>query len=461
MEPRPPKGARPAPQRPPQQPAPGWEQPAQPNRPAAPPSESGYGGPPRYPGYDQPGYGQGNYPPPQDPAYGQRYPAPGYGQPGYGQTPPPDPYGGYNQGGYPPQPAAGGGYPPYPSNEPYGGGYTPAPGYGQPAQPPTPPPGRGSSGGWIAPLPDEDLNSAGQQPGYGAGYGKGGFSVDPRAGQPLGGPNRQTQIIAALAIGGLALMILAIVIGFIIFGGDDDDNGQANAAATETAIALAAPQNDPTATSESENAAEPTGTPEEGAETNANEPAPAPTEPPAEPTATSEPEALLFDGELTDLLPTSGDLPAGFAATTDPVRLQRSEVAANLDSSNAAAVEEQLREWRFDRHWRQEYVIAEADYDVNETSVLFVSMNSFRVESGASEALELFASAAESLGMVRAEGVNLGDESVMLTSDANGHAVVIYVRRGNVLMRMYGFSEQGDPTADVIALTESVLAKFP
>ena len=468
MEPRPPKGARPAPQRQPQQPAPGWEQANQQNRPAAPPPESGYGAGARYPnqnypGYDQPNYGQGGYPP-QDPAYGQRYPAPGYGQPGYGQPsqqPPTDPYaGGYPQGGYSQQPpASGNAYPQYPQNDPYGAGYPQQqPGYGQPPQqPPTQPPGRGGGGGWIAPLPDEDLNST-SQPGYGGGYGKGGFSVDPRSGQSLGAPNRQTQIVAALAIGGLALMILAIVIGFIIFGGDDDNGGnQANVSATETALAVAAPLEDSTPTTVAEQTAEATSEPTtEGAAD-----APTPTEAPPEPTATTEPEALFYEGDLTELLPTADDLPAGFAATSDPVRLQRAEVAANLDSTNAAAIEEQLREWRFDRHWRQEFVISDAAYDAEETSVLFVSMNSFKLESGASEALDLFVSAAESLGMVRAEGVNLGDESVMLTSDSNGHAVVIYVRYGNVLMRMYGYSEQGDPTADVIALTETVLAKFP
>jgi hypothetical protein len=322
------------------------------------------------------------------------------------------------------------------------------------------PPGRSGGGGWIAPLPDEDLNST-SSPGYGAGYGKGGFSVDPRSGQPLGGANRQTQIIAALAIGGLALMILAIVIGFIVFGGDDENGAnQAGAGATETALAIAAPQNEPTPTTDANAAAAETPATDEAPATN-DAALPTPTEPPAEPTPTEVVEALFFTGELTSLLPQPEDLPAGFAATSDPVRLQRSEVAANLDSANAAAVEQQLREWRFDRHWRQEYVISDAEYDANETSVLFVSMNSFNLEDGAVQALDLFVGAAESLGMVRGETVDLGDEAVMLTSESNGRAVVIYVRYGNVLMRMYGYSEQGDPTADVIALTEAVLAKFP
>jgi hypothetical protein len=256
-------------------------------------------------------------------------------------------------------------------------------------------------------------------------------------------------------------MILAIVIGFIVFGGeDDDDPGQVNAGATETALAIAAPDNEaePTATSEAETAA-PTEETDESTDSTAAEPTP--TEPAPEPTPTEVVEALLFTGELTELLPTSADLPAGFAATSDPVRLQRSEVAANLDSANPAAVEDQLRDWRFNRHWRQEYVIADAEYDDQETSVLFVSMNSFNLESGAADALGLFVSAAESLGMVRAEGVELGDESVMLTSESSGNAVVIYVRRGNVLMRLYGYALEGDPTADVVALTETVLAKFP
>jgi len=426
MEPRPPKGAKPTPPRQPQQPAPGWEQSAPQNRPANPPAESGYGPAPRYPapgypGYEQPpGYGQPGYSPPpqgpQDPGYAPRYPAPGYNQPGY---PPPqapaDAYPGYGQPGYVPQPQPGGVYPPYNQGDPYAGyqqpGYTPPP--AQPGQP------QSRSGGWIAHLPDEDLNST-SQPAYGAGYGKGGFSNDPRSGRAAGPPNRQTQIIAA-------------------------------------------PQGEPSPTVTTDEVAQATEPPADatGDENGEDGEEPVATEPPAEPTATSPPQAVLFEGELTELLPTADDLPAGFAATSDPVRLQRAEVAANLDSANATAVEEQLRDWRFERHWRQEFVVAEADYDVDETSVLFVSMNSFNLESGASAALQLFVSAAESLGMVRAEGVELGDESVMLTSESNGNAVVIYVRQGNVLMRMYGYSEQGDPTEDVIALTEAVLAKFP
>lgn len=41
-------------------------------------------------------------------------------------------------------------------------------------------------------------------------------------------------------------------------------------------------------------------------------------------------------------------------------------------------------------------------------------MNSFNLEDGAVQALDLFVGAAESLGMVRGETVDLGDEAVML-----------------------------------------------
>lgn len=119
----------------------------------------------------------------------------------------------------------------------------------------------------------------------------------------LGGANRQTQIIAALAIGGLALMILAIVIGFIVFGGDDENGAnQAGAGATETALAIAAPQNEPTPTTDVNAAAAETPATDEAPATN-DAALPTPTEPLAEPTPTEVVETLFFTGELTSLLP--------------------------------------------------------------------------------------------------------------------------------------------------------------
>lgn len=488
MEPRPPKGNRPASQRQPQQqPTQSWEQPAQSNQPgagrsqpqppAAPPRESGYGGPrypappPAYPPYEQaPGYGQPGYGAPQDPGYGQRYPAPGYGQPGYGQQPPADPYGGYGQPGYG-QPPAGypGGYPPA---DPYGAGYG-QPGYGQqppsigsipapqsgqaPVQPPT-----GRSAGWIAPLPDEEI-AASAQPGYGGGYGGGGFTADPRVGRGASGPNRQTQIIAALAIGGLALMILAIVIGFIIFGGDDDDNpgSQAAASATETATVIGAPEG--AGTTEAGVAGETPSAEATETETVVAEETVPPTEAPTEPPAATEAPASggLFEGDVLDLLPTEGDLPAGFVATGEPDRFSRADVAVNL-GGDAEANEDLLRQWRFDQHWRQEFAIPPDQADPAQTSVLFVSINLFRIENGAVEALDLFVESSQAIGLEPVDGQSLGDSSVtMASSSAEGNTVVIYVQKGNVLMRMYGFSVEGDPTADVVAMTEAVLAKLP
>ena len=494
MEPRPPKGNRPSPQRQPQQPAQptqSWEQPGQSNQPAGgrpqPPApgsrESGYGGAPRYPAPPPAyppdpygGYGQGGgYGAPPDQGYGQpgqapRYPAPGYGQPGYGQQPPPDPYGsGYGQPGYgQPQPPAGG-YPGIYPPDPYGG-YG-QPGYGQ--QPPSPasyPPVQsgqvpaqspaGRSAGWIAPLPDEEI-AATAQPGYGGGYGGGGFTADPRPGGRIAGPNRQTQIIAALAIGGLALMILAIVIGFIIFGGDDgDDSSNQAAAATGTAAAIGAPADNGTAAAGVVTGETPTASATETA-TATTEETPAPTEAPTEPPPTEAPSSGLYEGAVVDLLPTAADLPAGFVATGEPDRFSRADVAINL-GGDADANEAQLRAWRFDEHWRQEFAIPPDQADPAQTSVLFVSINLFRIESGAQEALGLFVSSSEAIGLEQVDGPALGDNSVTMASNTSeGNTVVIYVQQGNVLMRMYGFSQEGDPTADVVAMTEAVLAKLP
>jgi hypothetical protein len=91
-----------------------------------------------------------------------------------------------------------------------------------------------------------------------------------------------------------------------------------------------------------------------------------------------------------------------------------------------------------------------------------VSINLFRSESGAAEAIDLFVESSQAIGLEQVEGESLGDNSVTMTSStAEGNTVVIYVQKGNVLMRMYGFSQEGDPTADVVSMTEAVLAKLP
>ena len=68
-------------------------------------------------------------------------------------------------------------------------------------------------------------------------------------------------------------------------------------------------------------------------------------------------------------------------ATGEPDQFSRADVAVNL-GGDADANNEQLRAWRFDEHWRQEFAIPPDEADPAQTSVLFVSINLFRVESG-------------------------------------------------------------------------------
>ena len=492
MEPRPPKTPRTPSQRQPQsKPSqPSWDQPGQAPG-GSPPVDPRYPNQqqPVYPPYEQPpatGYGQ--------PGYGRSQPAPGYGQPpqqqpqpnypppnygnqppapGYGQQPA-DPYAGYGQQQGYGQPPQQGGYPGNypPANDPYAGygqpgyGQTPPQGGYPPAgggQPPVQPPAatRASSGGWIAPLPDEQL-SANSQPGYG-GYGIGGAS----SGKPV--VNRRTQIIAALAIGGLALMILAIVIGFIIFGGDDnkENNNQAALAATQTSEAITAPATVP-ATSTTvlgQPTTAPTTDPNAAADPNATQTAGAATTEEsgaADQSNTADTSGpALFTESVETLLPTVDELPAGFVQTNQD-QLQRADVATALGDEET--VDAQLRDMAWRENWFREFAVAPDQSDPAKTVVLYVSIHRFRNIDGAQQALPFFVQKGEELnGYTQVDGNTYGDSSVTMTGTATdgGNVVVIYALKNNILVRVYGLSPAGDPTADVEALVEAELARIP
>jgi hypothetical protein len=483
MEPRPPKPPRSTPRQPQQQP-PSWDPSGQPAPSSQPPAgnrrDSGYPGSNRYPEYppydqQQPGYGRGAaYPPPP----GQNQ------QPGYGQQQPPDPYAGYQRPIYPPA-GSQGSYPAaYPGNTPdpyagYGGQqpYPPQPGAYPPAQtgqlPVQAPAGRSGSGGWIAPLPDEELSSIQPSP-YGAGYGGGGFSGDPRSGRATPGPNRQTQIIAALAIGGLALMILAIVIGFIVFGGDDDDPGDTPTSIAGITTGLTPTTTDtaqaPTATVPAGEAAvtPPTAPATETATEQAqtDEPTAAPTEPPTD-TAdqTGGEESGLFNGDDGEsLLPSVDELPQpNFVMTTTSAdqRFNRAEVASSLGDVAGGPIDQELRTNGFDSNWRREFAI-DPDFASNgQTSVFFVSATVFRTVQGATDSYHLYLDAATDSGYEEVDGESLGDQSTSLQAVGEGTAAVMYIQQDNVIFRIYAYSLDGDPTADLVALAQTVLAKMP
>jgi hypothetical protein len=483
MEPRPPKPPRSTPRQPQQQ-QPSWDPAGQPAPSNQPPAgnrrDSGYPGSNRYPEYppydqQQPGYGRGPaYPPP-----GQNQ------QPGYGQQPPADPYAGYQRPIYPPA-GSQGSYPAsYPGNTPdpyagYGGQqpYPPQPGSYPPAQtgqlPVQAPAGRSGSGGWIAPLPDEELSSIQPSP-YGGGYGGGGFSGDPRSGRAAPGPNRQTQIIAALAIGGLALMILAIVIGFIIFGGDDDDPGD-----TPTSVAGVTTDLTPTTTTDAAQNLTPTAPAGESAvtpttapatetateEAQNSEPTAAPTEAPDDTTdeASTADSGLIAgdDGESLLLSVDELPLPGFFINDTVDERLSRADVASSLGDSEASdgPIDQALRANGFAANWRREFDIDATTADPEQTSVFFISISIFRSTQGAADSMSIYTDAATAIGNTEVDGEQLGDQSMTFESE-DGTSVTIYVLQDNVIFRFYGYSAQGDPTADVVALAQAALAKMP
>ncbi len=468
MEPRPPKPPRSAPRQPQQrQPQQPWDQTGQP-APGQPPAggrrEGGYPGANRYPDY--PPYDQQ-----QPPAYP---PTPNYPAPGYGQQPPNDPYAGYQRPIYPPSNPQGGYPAQYPGNQPdpyagYGGQqpYPTQPGAYPPAVQPgqtQAPVGRPGSAGWIAPLPDEDLTSI-QPSTYGGGYGGGGFSGDPRSSRPAAGPNRQTQIIAALAIGGLALMILAIVIGFIVFGGDDDKKNDPTPQAglvtdlTPTTTGETAP----TATTEAGAAETPTVAATETVtqESQQTEPTAEPTQAPTEESAPQN-TAGLFQGDGDALLPTAEELPqSNFIDNTTDARYTRADVAASLGEAGGGPINDELRANGFASNWRRQFTLNNPEPPAADTSVFLVTVTIFRNAQGAADSYHLFEEAAAANNYQTIDGESLGDRSTTMQFQGEGTATVIYVLKGNVIFRIYGYSAGGDPGADVLALTQTVLAKMP
>ena len=511
MEPRPPKPPRQAPgasqrpgppsstgggQTPPRRPAYGQPPPAGPgNRPPAPEPAPG-----------QPGYGQAPYPP-QAP-YGQPPAAPVYQQPGYGQQ-------SYGHPGQRPGPGYPG-FPPDPNT------YLPdAQGYPQqhPPQYPLEPhpqhPGSAAramgqpvtQGAWMGPLPDDDdtvraggypvTNTAPYAAGaYPSGAGANGYADDPGdyapstgvypAGVYRGNRNsraarpkrrrsngRQTQMVSAFAVGGLALFLLAIVVGYVVFGGDD-------APATPVAGGIAAPTAtlDPALAGGTTGGIAPTAAPADAGAGAANTDA-QPTAIPADanagvgtqPTAADSGQTTdasgstlleggLYTGTIERLLPTVRVLPDGFAQTSN-VEWSRGEVAGSL--GDVDEIDALLAGWGWNGNFQRQFERDPATVTgPDQTIVLYVSVHRFDTAEGAQQAYPFFTQKAEELtGLALGEGPGLGDQTVWLIGgDAGANTVSVYILRANVVIRVYGYSQSGQPQQDVVDVATKIVARL-
>jgi hypothetical protein len=258
-------------------------------------------------------------------------------------------------------------------------------------------------------------------------------------------------LVLAAIVGGAVYMMLRVI------GGDDSprDNNQV-AAATGTASAAAAG-----ATGETEATGQPTE--ESGAVAGADETAapteetidtppeqtPTPEEAAAEPTRNSPPSAR-------SMLPAPDDIGSNYERTEDDKRTREAVADSFSDSSDALA---KLETWKWRENAYRTFEIPAANNpDVSDTTVINISIHRFGDEQGAKDALNYFAEdviATQGLEEFRID--RIGEQSRALKSNADGSNVVLYVRNGNYLIRIGGYSPEGDPTDDLIAVAQSII----
>lgn len=350
-----------------------------------------------------------------------------------------------DRGHWSPSPPTPGYVPPATPAEP---AYNPAPYSPTPYEPP---PVRTN---WYEPAPAGGSPPA--QPPQGYSPGPALTPIDGGRGARVLGP------LLALAV--LAAVVIAVVFVVVRVFGDDEGRGSGGnlaASGTVTTEAVAAPTEAGTAVATEE----PT---ETGAVAGADETAEpddsdaAGGEETPEPTRTPEPdegeaEPTRAPVSARSMLPTTGDLPDGFERTEDDKRVKEAVAASFSDSDEALA---NLNEWGWrENAYRTFEVPATANPDPNAMNVINISIHRFGTERGARDALIYFADdVIGTQGLEEFEIDRIGEQSRALRGAPDGaNLVVLYVRMDNYLIRLGGYSPQGDPTDDVVAMAEQIV----
>lgn len=332
-------------------------------------------------------------------------------------------------------------------------------------------------------------------PAYGPGGGPGSFgapgpfdaSSAPPAAPPLigydpsyspGSPltpldsGRGSRFLAPL----LAVAALAVIVASVAWvigrarGGDDDNDGQAAAnltspiaetATTESGGDQEPPADDATGPADdstaavteapaAEGGAEPTLTAaqQEGTRRAGNEDA-------AEDTQTPRPSRERDDAR--SWLPLTEEVGEGYARTQNQVR-DIAEVSGTFPEP--ADAEAQLAEWGWLENAYREFQLEGGESTA--TTVYNISVHRFETAAGARDALPYFQDGARGAGIEDASGLpDSGDQIRALQGPTavGGQIFVVFVREGDVVIRVAGTSLEGDPREDVLALVERILAE--
>lgn len=172
-------------------------------------------------------------------------------------------------------------------------------------------------------------------------------------------------------------------------------------------------------------------------------------------------DAPTVPGTVDALLPTLGEVPAGFVITDQGTRSESEIANTFLRPTEAASF---LSAQGFVGNVYRYFAVQDGDrLAPGRATSIEVSLHLFDGSDGASDALPYYADGrAEAIGLRVVGTFDLGDGAVVLQGGApegSGVEVTVYMLLGNVLARISTVSPSGDPTADALALALVIAAK--
>jgi hypothetical protein len=295
-----------------------------------------------------------------------------------------------------------------------------------------------------------------------------GYDPDYSPGQPLTplrGPRGANIVGPLLAVAALAIIVAADAFIVSQFRGGDTNNPQPTAVVAVNA----------SPTAETDQQAN-TGAVDTSGGTGTNDPAAQPTSETDSSEATNTPRVNRptetgdlsgsSDGNGSDgntapadrtrarqWLPTTKTVGSGYQQTDNGTR-DAAQVANSFPNPDEATTN--LTEFGWAENAYREFSLP--DGSATDTTVVTVSVHRFETERGAKDALPYFVSGSNLAEVDKAP--SYGEESTTVQGQLEaGSAYVIYIRQNNFILRISGFSAEGDPAETTQGVAERILTK--
>ena len=160
-------------------------------------------------------------------------------------------------------------------------------------------------------------------------------------------------------------------------------------------------------------------------------------------------QARAQEISLLDVLPSAGDIGAGFGVIEDRPRSLEEQATGFSDAAQAAQL---LASWGWQENALQRFA--------SDTETVDISATRFASADGAAQALPFFLNdRAAILGQQESSSiVPIGDEARAVNGFYNGlYDYTLYVRSGPLLMRISAASESGSPHASPEAIAQGII----